>query len=164
VEAQGRIYGRRKEVKQTEAKKKAKEKSSLGASILKNLGNVRRQWIASTKVYPLPCFSEEYDSMGFRGWGSAKNVILKSLGGDGADARNDARIGRKGRRACPGKASGRHKARMTRGGTAGSCAAGTRKVYMISEVCQEVNGKFFGSLGLRGGQARRPREVEDNRV
>jgi hypothetical protein len=27
-----------------------------------------------------PCFLEEYDSMGVRGWGCAKNVILKGIG------------------------------------------------------------------------------------
>ena len=31
---------------------------------------------------PSPCFSQEYDSMGVRGWGSAKNIILKELKGE----------------------------------------------------------------------------------
>jgi hypothetical protein len=26
-----------------------------------------------------PCFLQEYDSMGVRGWGCAKNVILKGI-------------------------------------------------------------------------------------
>jgi len=29
--------------------------------------------------HPLPCFLQEYDSMGIRWWGCAKNVILKGL-------------------------------------------------------------------------------------
>ena|SRR5271155_78063 len=38
-----------------------------------------RGWVEALDTTPLPCFLQEYDSMGVRWWGCAKDVILKGI-------------------------------------------------------------------------------------
>jgi hypothetical protein len=60
--------------------------ASKGLAVYGTWKNVRKLEVAEEKegngktggVAPL-CFSQEYDSMGVRGWGSAKNIIRKEL-------------------------------------------------------------------------------------
>ena len=65
---------------------------------------------------------------------------------------------------CPGKASGRQKEHMSCASVVSSRAEGIQGVYRISGICQEVNGKSLGELGLANvaqlGFTSSPRKVE----
>jgi len=68
-----------KEVEEVKEVKEVKEKSTPRAVILKSLRRAWRRRMAKEERVPLPCFLEICDSIGVRGLGSAKFVILKGL-------------------------------------------------------------------------------------
>jgi hypothetical protein len=53
--------------------------SAVAGGMFTRCGKKRRGLGGGAGYHPLPCFSQEYDSMGVRWWGCAKDMILKGI-------------------------------------------------------------------------------------